>query len=125
LPITGDHEIWLKRDDITGGPEAGNKIRKLEYLLADAVARGADTLVTCGGIQSNHARATAILGTQLGMKSVLLLRTLDPTLDPANAPFCGNVFLDKLVGARIQLITPAQYRERAALMAETAATARA
>ncbi len=122
LPIPGDHEIWLKRDDITGGPEAGNKIRKLEYLLADAVARGADTLVTCGGIQSNHARATAILGTQLGMKSVLLLRTLDPTLDPANAPFCGNVFLDKLVGARIQLITPAQYRERAALMAETAAT---
>lgn len=121
LPIGGsDVALYIKRDDITGGPEAGNKIRKLEYLLADAQARGADTLVTCGGIQSNHARATAIVGAQLGMKSVLLLRTTGPDLDPKNAPFSGNVFLDKLVDATIRLITPAQYRERSALLAETA-----
>ncbi len=116
-----DVELWIKRDDMTGGPEAGNKIRKLEYLLADAQQQGADTLVTCGGIQSNHARATAVLGAQLGLSSVLLLRTLDPDLDPAKAPLSGNVLIDKLIGAELRLITPDQYRQRAALMAEVAA----
>ena len=52
-------DLWVKRDDCTGGPEAGNKIRKLELLLADALASGAGTVITCGGLQSNHARATA------------------------------------------------------------------
>ena len=74
-------EVWVKRDDMTGGVEAGNKIRKLEFLLADAAARGADTLVTCGGIQSNHARATAALGARLGLRTHLLLRTTDPELE--------------------------------------------
>lgn len=114
-------EVFVKRDDMTGGPEAGNKIRKLEYLLAEAEARGADTLVTCGGIQSNHARATAIVGAQRRQRAILLLRTTDPELDPKNAPHSGNVLLDRLVGAEIRLISPAQYRERAALMADVAA----
>ncbi len=112
-------DIWVKRDDMTGGPEAGNKIRKLEYLFAEARSRGADTVVTCGGIQSNHARATAIVGAQLGLKSVLLLRTTGD-LDRASAPLTGNVLLDEMVGAEIRLITPAQYRERAQLMSDVA-----
>ena len=53
--------VWVKRDDMTAGAEAGNKIRKLEYLLAEALERGATWIVTCGAVQSNHARATALL----------------------------------------------------------------
>ena len=52
-------EVWVKRDDLTGLELSGNKVRKLEFLLADAVEQGADLLITCGGVQSNHARATA------------------------------------------------------------------
>ncbi len=111
-------DLWVKRDDVTGGPEAGNKIRKLEYLLAAATRESATVLVTCGGIQSNHARATAIVGAQLGLRSVLLLRT---TEIGAPLPITGNVLLDRLVGAEIRLITPAQYRTRSELMAEVAA----
>lgn len=114
-------EVWIKRDDMTGGVEAGNKIRKLEYLLAEAVARGADTLVTCGGLQSNHARATAILGAQLGLSAHLLLRTTSPDLRIEAAPLAGNFFLNRMLGATIELITPAQYRERNALMSDVAA----
>src|SRR5882672_7492300 len=65
-------DLWIKRDDATGGAEAGNKIRKLELLLGDAVARRADTVVTCGGLQSNHARATALVCASLGLACVLL-----------------------------------------------------
>lgn len=114
-------DLWVKRDDMTGGPEAGNKIRKLEYLLAEARARGADTLVTCGGLQSNHARATAICGAQLGMRSHLLLRTTGSEMDVAKVPLTGNLLLDRMVGATIELITPAQYRERAILMSDVSA----
>lgn len=99
---------------MTAGPAAGNKIRKLEYLLADAIARGAGTVITCGGFQSNHCRATAILARQLGMKPVLLLRTAS---QPAPAPVLGNAFLDWMVGAEIRPIRPEQYRDRMALMA--------
>jgi D-cysteine desulfhydrase len=106
-------ELWVKRDDATGGAEAGNKIRKLEYLLAAARAANATVLVTCGGIQSNHARATSIVGARLGLRSVLLLRTMD-TSEPL--PVTGNVLLDRMVGAEIRLITPAEYRDRAARM---------
>src|SRR5262245_19574667 len=89
-------DLWVKRDDMTAGPEAGNKIRKLEFLLEGALAEGVDTLVTCGGLQSNHARATALLGASLGLSSVLYLRTSDPTLDPAKIPLEGNVLLDRM-----------------------------
>ena len=61
--------VWIKRDDATSGAESGNKIRKLEFLLADAKARGARVVVTCGGLQSNHARATALTCAQLGLRS--------------------------------------------------------
>src|SRR5262245_7272847 len=70
LPRLGKHlgvELLVKRDDLTGVPLSGNKVRKLEFLLAEAQARGADTVITCGGAQSNHCRATAIAARRLGM----------------------------------------------------------
>ena len=56
--------IWIKRDDLTGAATSGNKIRKLEFLLADALAQGCDTIITSGGVQSNHCRAVALLGAR-------------------------------------------------------------
>lgn len=105
----------LKRDDLTGAALSGNKIRKLEFLLAEAQSEGYDTVITCGGVQSNHARATAIAAAQVGMKAVLYLRGLaSPVPD-------GNVLLDELVGARIVYITKEQYsKERNQLMAAEA-----
>lgn len=99
-------ELYVKRDDLTGIGMSGNKVRKLEYLLADAKEQGADTLITCGGIQSNHARATAIATAQSGLTSVLILWGQRVT------PYDGNVLLDKLAGAEIRLVTERQYAQR-------------
>src|SRR6188768_3444479 len=71
-------ELWVKRDDMSAGPEAGNKVRKLEFLLAEAEQQGASIVITCGGLQSNHARATALLSRQRGLDALLLLRSSDP-----------------------------------------------
>src|SRR5258708_12000976 len=80
-------DLWIKRDDVTGGAESGNKLRKLEFLLADARAKDADIVLTCGAVQSNHARATALACAQLGLMCVLFLRVQDDPLatrpDPA------------------------------------------
>ncbi len=110
-------ETWVKRDDATLGAEAGNKIRKLEYLLAGAIDEGASTVITCGAVQSNHARATALLARGLGMRTELFLRTAD---ERATEPFTGNHFLDRLVGAEVHFITPSEYRDRMALMTQRA-----
>jgi D-cysteine desulfhydrase len=121
-------ELWIKRDDATGGAESGNKIRKLEFLLADARAKKATLILTCGGIQSNHARATALVSAQLGLRCVLFLRVLEgPTsteraAEKSALPASGNVLLDRLAGAEVRLITPADYAERASVM-ESAALA--
>jgi len=109
--------LFIKRDDATGGAEGGNKIRKLEYLMADAVAKKATRVLTCGGIQSNHARATASACAALGIRCVLFLRVDDPS---APLPHSGNVFLDRLFGAEIRPITRAEYARRNELMAEAA-----
>jgi D-cysteine desulfhydrase len=109
--------VWVKRDDLTASGAAGNKIRKLEYLVAEALAHGATTLVTCGGHQSNHARTTAVVAAELGLKSLLLLRTATPSEPP---PVVGNLLVDYLVGAKVRFITPAEYRERDQLMARAA-----
>lgn len=106
--------VWVKRDDMTAGAEAGNKLRKLELLAAAARERGATTLVTCGALQSNHARATALVAARLSMKSVLLLRVADP--EAAAPPSTGNLLLDRLVGADIRPISPEAYGERVALL---------
>jgi D-cysteine desulfhydrase len=118
-------DLWVKRDDMTGGAEAGNKIRKLEFLLAEALSLESDTVITCGGLQSNHARATALAAASLGLRAVLFLRTNDPTLDPSRAPFEGNVLLDRLAGAEIRLISPEAYRARDRVMEQAAEELRA
>jgi D-cysteine desulfhydrase len=127
-------DLWIKRDDATGGAEAGNKLRKLEFLMAQALDHGAAHIVTCGGLQSNHARATAIVSAQLGLGCTLLLRVADappsglpgPDVDAPSAllPVTGNVLLARAVGAHVRLITPRQYDERSACMEKVAADLR-
>ncbi len=101
--------IWIKRDDMTGCAISGNKVRKLEYTLAHALAEGADTIITCGGLQSNHCRATAILGAQLGLKVHLILRGETPE------DLEGNLLLDSLAGAQISVYPLSEYRHLPAL----------
>lgn len=110
-----DANIYIKRDDQTGSEWSGNKIRKLEFLAADAQAKGCNLLITCGGIQSNHARATVTVATYLGMKSAVLLRVSE------NPPARGNYFLDKLLGADVRFCTRAEYSDhRMEIMQEMA-----
>lgn len=97
-------DIWIKRDDLTGFELSGNKVRKLEFLLQEAIEHGADTILTTGGMQSNHARATAAACCRLGLRSVLLLRGEQP--DPPES----NVLLDRLFGAEIVTCTADEYR---------------
>jgi D-cysteine desulfhydrase len=99
--------ILLKRDDLTGLETTGNKVRKLEYVVAHALDQGADTLVTHGGFQSNHCRATAAIAARLGLRVRLILRAPQD-----NPPDDGNLFLDRLMGAKITLHPPADYNER-------------
>ena len=106
----------MKRDDLTGVELSGNKIRKLEYLLADAQAKGCDCLVTHGGFQSNHCRATAAAGARLGMKVRLILRLPDGP-PPAQD---GNLFLDGLLGAKISMHSVAEYNGKKKELLETA-----
>lgn len=106
--------VWVKRDDLTGTSLTGNKVRKLEYLLAEARSQGARRVVTCGGIQSNHCRATAIAAAQLGLECTLLLRCDAPP--SAGVSPTGNLKLDQLVGADTRFITHDEYRDRAELM---------
>jgi D-cysteine desulfhydrase len=87
-------ELSVKRDDLTGFAESGNKIRKLEFLVHDALDHGADTLITVGALQSNCARATAAIAARLGLRCVLGLRG-----EPPAAPD-GNLLLARLFGAR-------------------------
>lgn len=99
------HEIYIKRDDQTGTEVSGNKIRKLEYAVKEALDMGCDYLITCGGIQSNHARATAAVAAKLGLGAYLVLRgSEDSELE-------GNFFLDKLLGAKIRFVTSEEYSE--------------
>ncbi|SDZ07764.1 1-aminocyclopropane-1-carboxylate deaminase/D-cysteine desulfhydrase [Tindallia californiensis] len=99
--------FFIKRDDFTGLEYTGNKIRKLEYILPDAMEKGAQVLITCGGQQSNHCRATAAIGAQMGLKTHLVLKGKE------EKPI-GNFFLDKLFGAECTLITEKEYREERA-----------
>lgn len=96
--------LYIKRDDFTGVEMSGNKVRKLEFLVNEAVDKGCDCLITCGGIQSNHARATATAASKFGMKSYLVLKGSES--DDKN----GNYFLDMLLGAEIKLITSDEYK---------------
>ena len=88
-------ELWIKRDDLTGLLESGNTIRKLEFLVGEALAQNADTLVTCGMAQSNGCRAVAAVAARLGLKAVLALKGAPPEEDD------GNYLLDRLLGAEV------------------------
>jgi L-cysteate sulfo-lyase len=97
----GGANLWIKRDDCTGLATGGNKTRKLEFLMAEAVAQGADTVVTQGATQSNHVRQTAAAACRLGMRCELILedRTGFTEHDYRSS---GNVMLDRLFGARMR-----------------------
>jgi len=96
-------ELYVKEDDLTHFLASGNKIRKLEYLFKDAKAKGADVVFTCGGVQSNHCRATAVLAKRLGMQPVLFLRGTEPDI------FNGNLLIDKLIDSDIVYVTSEEY----------------
>jgi L-cysteate sulfo-lyase len=97
----GGPNIYIKRDDCTGLATGGNKTRKLEFSMGEAVSLGADTVVTVGAVQSNHVRQTAAAACKLGMKCEVLFenRVQDASDDYKNS---GNVFLDRLYGANIR-----------------------
>jgi len=98
--------IWVKRDDLTDCSMSGNKIRKLEFCLAQAIEQGCDTIITVGGVQSNHCRTTALLCAQLGLKCHLVLRG-----ESASIPD-GNLLLDLLAGAEIAYYPNHEYQAR-------------
>jgi D-cysteine desulfhydrase len=110
-------EVWVKRDDMSSGAAAGNKIRKLEFLLFEAEDERATLILTCGAVQSNHARATALLAAERGMKTLLFLRAQDPA---APQPVTGNLMIDRMAGASVRFITPREYDDRNEVMAAAA-----
>ncbi len=97
--------IWIKRDDLTDAAASGNKLRKLEFCVAQALKEGASALITCGGIQSNHCRATAIVAASKGLNCHLILRGEEP------AQADGNLLLDTLVGAKISYLPARGYNK--------------
>ncbi len=102
----GGPRIWIKRDDLTGTVLSGNKVRKLEYVVAQALEDDASVLMTCGGVQSNHCRTTALVAAQLGLACHLILRGKKPdALD-------GNTLLAGLSGAEISYYAPREYSKR-------------
>src|SRR5436190_9048272 len=117
-PGGGGPTLWIKRDDCTGLAGGGNKTRKLEYLLGDALTTDADTLVTQGAVQSNHVRQTAAAAARFGLKCEIILehRTGSQAVDYNRS---GNVLLDELLGAQLRTV-PAGTDMNAAL-AEVAA----
>lgn len=100
--VLGGPRLWIKRDDCTGLSTGGNKTRKLEFLMANAVARKADVVITQGATQSNHARQTAAAAARLGMQCHILLEDRTGSTDP-NYTGNGNVLLDHLHGATVEV----------------------
>lgn len=114
--LGGGPRLLVKRDDAIPFAFGGNKVRKLPYVLAEAMARGADTIITCGGVQSNHARATTAAAVKLGLTPVLVANGEPPAHPTANA------LLDRLMGAAVHYV--ATREERAPRMAALAAELR-
>jgi len=101
--LGGEVEIWMKREDCNAGlAYGGNKVRKLEYLVAEALAQGFDTLVSIGGVQSNHTRQVAAVAAHLGLKCVLVqehwVEWPDVVYDKV-----GNIMLSRIMGAEVRL----------------------
>ena len=99
----GGAEVWAKREDVASGLAfGGNKVRKLEYIVPDVLASGADTLVSIGGYQSNHTRQVAAVAAHLGLKARLVQEKWVPWDDPANTQV-GNILLSRMMGADSRL----------------------
>ncbi|SDQ98750.1 1-aminocyclopropane-1-carboxylate deaminase [Microbacterium sp. cf332] len=99
----GGARIWAKREDVSSGlAYGGNKVRKLEYIVPDALAQGADTLVSIGGIQSNHTRQVAAVAAHLGLKAVVVQENWVDWPDAVNDRV-GNILLSRLMGADVRL----------------------
>ncbi len=102
--VLGGPQLWIKRDDQLGLAGGGNKTRKLEFLVADALEKGADTLITCGAVQSNHCRLTLAAAVTEGLKCRLVLEERVPnSFDPAAS---GNNFLYDLLGVERKIVVP-------------------
>jgi 1-aminocyclopropane-1-carboxylate deaminase len=100
----GGARVWAKREDCNSGLAfGGNKTRKLEYLVADALAQGADTLVSIGGVQSNHTRQVAAAAARAGLKAVLVQESWVDWPDPVNDKV-GNILLSRIMGADVRLV---------------------
>jgi D-cysteine desulfhydrase len=112
-------EIWVKRDDLTGLLETGNKIRKLEFLVGEALAQNADTLITCGTVQSNCCRCVAAVAARLGLRAVLALKGTPPV------EYDGNLLLDRMLGAEVQYCTTAEWEKIDEVLQDLAARERA
>ena len=110
--IPGAPQLWIKRDDLTGYLGGGNKLRKLEYVIADALSHGATTVITTGSITSNLARSTALIARRWGLKCELVLSGGDPKAARANSRVA------ELLGVKIHRVATSQ--ERAARMQEVA-----
>lgn len=103
LSPSGDVKIYAKREDVNSGlAYGGNKVRKLEYLVADAIAKGCDTLVSVGGVQSNHTRAVTAVATAAGLKAVTVQEKWVP-IDPPLYDKTGNILLSRLMGGDVRL----------------------
>ncbi|MEB8338881.1 1-aminocyclopropane-1-carboxylate deaminase [Streptomyces endophyticus] len=100
----GGPRVWAKREDCNAGLAfGGNKTRKLEYLIPDALAQGADTLVSIGGVQSNHTRQVAAVAAKLGLKAVLVQESWVDWPDAVNDKV-GNILLSRIMGADVRLV---------------------
>jgi D-cysteine desulfhydrase len=112
-------ELYLKRDDLTGLLESGNKVRKLEFLVGEALQQGADTLITCGTLQSNCCRAVSAVAARLGLRARLAIKGARP------AAYDGNLLLDRLLGAEVRYCTDAEFARVGNVMETLAAEVRA
>lgn len=101
-------EFFIKRDDLSGLELSGNKVRKLEFILSEAKALGHDSVITIGGVQSNHCRATAVAARYVGLEAHLILRTSAALVD-GDPGLVGNLLPERLVGSFIHLATKEEY----------------
>jgi D-cysteine desulfhydrase len=111
-------ELYVKRDDLTGLLESGNKVRKLEFLVAEALSQGADTLITCGTLQSNCCRAVAAVAARLGLRAVLAVGGGRPEV------YDGNLLLDRLLGAEVRYCSDDEFARAGEVMDAIAADVR-
>jgi D-cysteine desulfhydrase len=109
-----EYRVWMKRDDFTGVELSGNKVRKLDFLIAEAIDSGANHIITCGGVQSNHCRTAAYMARKKDLNCTLFLR------GQPDDNLSGNLLLNLLAGVRIEYVTAEQYKNIDQIMNEYA-----